>query len=333
MAVALNRFHPLRRLRLPPWSRQQPSWAQAEPALIDAALQRAQARLGGNWYVIGASDQLRRGRPLGRTVAGIELVAWRDSGGAAHVGPGACPHLGAPLCRAAMADGRLLCRWHGMALDERPRRGWRPYPAYDDGVLLWVRLDEVGGETPTAAPVLPARPPPARGVAAVTTLLGRCEPADVVANRLDPWHGSWFHPYSFARLRVRSAPGPEATEDEDRFVVEVAYRVAGSLGVPVVAEFSCPDPRTVVMRIVEGDGAGSVVETHATPLEADRDGTPRTAVVEATIAYSDRAGFAVARAAAPVLRPLIRRAATRLWRDDLAYAERRYALRTGGRGR
>ncbi|EMD26061.1 MULTISPECIES: DUF5914 domain-containing protein [Amycolatopsis] len=32
---------------------------------------------------------------------------------------------------------------------------------------------------------------------------------------------------------------------------------------------------------------------------------------------------------APVLRPLLRRASAWLWRDDLAYAERRYALRTG----
>jgi hypothetical protein len=47
------------------------------------------------------------------------------------------------------------------------------------------------------------------------------------------------------------------------------------------------------------------------------------------IATSARPGFAVARTAAPLLRPLMRRAATRLWRDDLAYAERRYALRSG----
>jgi len=29
-----------------------------------------------------------------------------------------------------------------------------------------------------------------------------------------------------------------------------------------------------------------------------------------------------------LLRPLMKLGATRLWRDDLAYAERRYALRT-----
>jgi hypothetical protein len=46
------------------------------------------------------------------------------------------------------------------------------------------------------------------------------------------------------------------------------------------------------------------------------------------VADSDRPGFAIARAAAPALRPLMRRTAARLWRDDLAYAERRYQLRS-----
>ena len=51
------------------------------------------------------------------------------------------------------------------------------------------------------------------------------------------------------------------------------------------------------MRIVDGEGAGSVVETHATPLGSGPDGLPRTAVIEASIAHSDRPGFA--RALAP----------------------------------
>jgi hypothetical protein len=260
-------------------------------------------------------------------VAGVELVAWRDADGGVHAGPGACPHLGAPLCDAAVAGGQLVCRWHGLTLGAAGRPGWTPWPAHDDGVLIWARLDEVGGEPALPAPVLAPRPPAAHSVVAVATMAGRCEPSDVVANRLDPWHGSWFHPYSFANLRVISAPPTECAEADDRFVVEVSYRVAGQLGVPVIAEFSCPEPRTVLMRIVEGEGAGSVVETHATPLGTDPDGAPRTAVIEATLAHSARTGFAVARAAAPLLRPLIRRAAARLWRDDLAYAERRYALR------
>jgi hypothetical protein len=85
------------------------------------------------------------------------------------------------------------------------------------------------------------------------------------------------------------------------------------------------------MRITEGEGRTSVVETHATPLTGTGDGRPRTVVVEAVVAVSDRRGFALARAAAPVLRPLMVRTAGRLWRDDLAYAERRWALRSAGR--
>ena len=51
-------------------------------------------------------------------------------------------------------------------------------------------------------------------------------------------------------------------------------------------------------------------------------------MIEAVLATSGRPGFRAARSAAPLLRPLMRRAAGRLWRDDLAYAERRRELRS-----
>jgi hypothetical protein len=162
----------------------------------------------------------------------------------------------------------------------------------------------------------------------VTRLVGVCEPRDIIANRMDPWHGSWFHPYSFTRLEVLTSPpaDDDVPEDEDRFLVAVTFRI-GRLGVPVVAEFTSPEPRTIVMRIVDGEGAGSVVETHATPLGNGPDGLPRTAVLEAVVAHSDRTGFAHALRAAPLIKPFMRRAATRLWRDDLEYAERIFRLR------
>jgi hypothetical protein len=315
-------LRPVPRLR---WSAQTPTVRQADPALITAALKRAQVRPSGNWFVVAASGDVREDRPFGTRVMGQELVLWRDRTGAPVAGPGACPHLGAPLARGRVRDGCLTCRWHGLRLPAEGTEEWPPLPAYDDGVLLWVRLDRSGGETPLPEPVPAARTRPEGGVGAVTRLVGVCEPGDVVANRLDPWHGAWFHPYSFTRLRVVSVPD----DADDRFLVRVTFRVGPWLGVPVLADFSCPEPRTVLMRIVEGEGEGSVVETHATPLGPGRDGRPRTAVVEAVIATSTRPGFVVARAAAPLVRPLMRRAATRLWRDDLAYAERRYALRSG----
>ena len=145
---------------------------------------------------------------------------------------------------------------------------------------------------------------------AVTRLVGTCEPSDIIANRLDPWHGSWYHPYSFAHLDVLSAPPADADlpEEQDRFLVPVTFHV-GRFGVPVVAEFSAPEPRTIVMRIVDGEGAGSVVETHATPVGPGPDGLPRSAVIEAVIAHSDRPGFAHALHGRPLIAPFMRYAA------------------------
>ncbi|WP_449349813.1 DUF5914 domain-containing protein [Streptomyces shaanxiensis] len=331
-----RRRYPLSLRRRPVrWEEQRPTWRQARPALIAEALKRAQARPSGNWYVVGASRDVRGDRPLSATVAGQEVVVWRTADGKLAGGPGICPHLGAPLADSPVRCGTLVCHWHGLALDGGPFAGWEPLPLYDDGVLVWVRLDPVGGEPPTPAPVVPARPELSRSVAAVYSGVGICEPEDVVANRLDPWHGAWFHPYSFVDLTVVDTPGSEGAGEEgageDGFTVDVSFKVAGRLVVPVRAVFTTPDPRTVLMRITEGEGLGSVVETHVTPLGPDASGRPRTAVVEAVVAASERPGFAAARALRPVLRRVMTAGAARLWRDDLAYAERRWLLRSTGR--
>ena len=181
------------------------------------------------------------------------------------------------------------------------------------------------GETPTATPSLPPRPPLSGSVTAVMTVTGVCEPQDVIANRLDPWHGAWFHPYSFSHLVV-----DEQASSERVLVVDVTFRLSRTWGVPVRAEFFCPDARSIVMLIVDGEGAGSIVETHATPTGVDDHGRPVTTITEATIAYSPRTGFKIANAVAPLLRPAMRRTARRLWVDDLVYAERRYQLRSRG---
>jgi hypothetical protein len=310
------------------WPAQRPTHRDAAPAVIDAALRRSQRRPSGNWYVFAASEAVKS-RPYGTSVAGRELVAWRGEDGALHVGPGACPHLGADLAKGTVDCGTLICPWHGLRLGGGREFGWRPYPSHDDGVLAWVRLDSIGGEDPTEKPILPARPG-GEQMHAVTRLVGTCEPRDIIANRMDPWHGSWFHPYSFTRLEVLTSPpaDDDLPEELDRFLVAVTFRI-GRLGVPVVAEFTSPEPRTIVMRIVDGEGAGSVVETHATPVGSGPDGLPRAAVLEAVIAHSDRPGFAHATRVAPLIKPMMRHSATRLWRDDLEYAERIFKLRNG----
>lgn len=299
-----------------------PSWRQARPARIKAALDVALARDPGGWYCVGASRDLGR-RSITRSVGGREVVLWRTSTGIA-AGPGSCPHLGALLTDCEVMDDRLYCRWHGLALDAGGQPGWTPYAAHDDGVLLWVRI-ATAGEQERELPRLPVRPPLERSLAAVVEVPGTCEPRDVIANRLDPWHGAWFHPYAFSHLEV-----DESASDDEVLTVDVTFRLSRRWGVPVRATFTCPDARTIVMTITDGEGAGSVVETHATPLGTGPDGLPRTMMVEATIAHSGRAGFRAARQVQALVRPAMQRTARRLWVDDMVYAERSWLLRARG---
>jgi isorenieratene synthase len=295
-----------------PFVSTEPDWRQSDPRWIGNALARALARPGGGWFVVDARSAFGD-RPRRYTVAGRDLVFWRCEGQLV-AAPDACPHMGASLAGGCVRGGRIVCPWHGLELGPQPFGAWRPVPLFDDGVLVWVRIDEAG-EAPTAQPIITARP--ARFIDATVRMEAACEPEDVIANRLDPWHGVHFHPHSFRRLRV-------IEQLDDEITVRVAFGVIGALSVEVDARFHCPDPRTIVMTIVDGDGKGSVVETHAAPVRAGR-----AAVIETTLATSDRPPFALVLRAARLVRPLIEKAAARLWVEDLAYAERRRALKNG----
>jgi len=286
-----------------------PAHEQASAAWIAQAARLAGALPGGSWYAIDAVAAIGA-TPRCYHVRGRAFVVWRDSDGIV-AAPEACPHLGASLAHARASAGKLICPWHGLALGREGHAGWKPLRVHDDGVLFWLRLE--GERELLAAPILPARPDGA--LSAVVRIEAACEPRDVIANRLDPWHGTHYHPHSFARLHV-------IEQDERAITVRVAYRLLGRIVIEVDARFHCPDPRTIAMTIVRGEGEGSLVETHATPIAAGR-----TAIVEATFATSARPGFETARRLAPALRPLIRWAARRLWIEDAAYAERLYHLR------
>jgi len=236
-----------------------------------------------------------------------ELVFWPGPAGLL-AAPDACPHMGASLAAGCVRQGRLVCPWHGLELGDKAQGHWRPLPLYDDGVLVWVRLDDAG-EAPMERPVLPVRPD--RYIDAVVRLEARCRPEDLLANRLDPWHGVHYHPHTFRRLRV-------VERKDDEITVRVAFAVVGRLAVEVDARFHCPDSRTIVMTIVRGDGEGSVVETHATPIDE-----ARCAVIEATLATSDRPQMKYVLPLARWARPWLERRAARLWVEDVAYAERR----------
>jgi len=292
--------------------RSKADWLEADPAKIAASLDAALKKPSGNWFVLADRKTVASKKKAVFHINGQEILVLKvKSNLIAIANP--CPHLGAPLSAGRINDMTITCPWHGMQIDCSQENHKRRYPLADDGHLIWIRMP--GQEQETPAPFLPERPQ--KGIAASIQTTLRCNPEQVIANRLDPWHGAHYHPHTFAGLTV-------FRESEEGLFLRVAYRLFRSVCMEVDARFHCPDPRTIVMTIIAGPGSGSVVETHATPIAPGY-----TRLTELTIAHSAARGFAVARWIAPIIRPFIRSAARRLWREDAAYAERRFFLKNG----
>lgn len=289
-----------------------PDWVQASPARIGQALRHALAKPGGNWFVVDASRRVREA-PRRYVVAGTELVVWRDEQGIA-AAPASCPHMGADLSTGRVCAKGLVCPWHGLVLGRQGHGAWQPFPTHDDGTLLWARLPV--GEL--SRPTPPASGRPERYVAASFRFELSCDPQDVLANRLDPWHGAHLHGHSFEALEVTSA-------ERDALRMWVRVKAFGPIRADAEVVFSCPSPRSIVMTIERGEGAGSVLETHATPIAPGR-----TAVTEAIFATTSRPAtmWLLERSwVRPVLRRQMIAHAKKLWNEDRQYSERRYALR------
>ena len=93
---------PISRIPQPAPGKLTPTWRQAKPSRIAASLAVAQAQNSGGWFVAGVSGDVPAATSITRTVAGREIVFWRDREGALVAGPGACPHLGALLTNCAV---------------------------------------------------------------------------------------------------------------------------------------------------------------------------------------------------------------------------------------
>lgn len=72
------------------------------------------------WFVIEASDRLKKEQLISKTWMGKEIIAWRDAHGQVCVAEAYCPHLGAhlgPEAGGQLRDGCLVCPFHGFEYD------------------------------------------------------------------------------------------------------------------------------------------------------------------------------------------------------------------------
>lgn len=65
------------------------------------------------WYIAATSQDVGKSKPLGKTVAGVPLVLFRDADGQVGVLFDRCPHRNVQLSRGKMRSGCLQCPYHG----------------------------------------------------------------------------------------------------------------------------------------------------------------------------------------------------------------------------
>ena len=103
------------------------------------------------WYVAAYAAELAANKPLGRRIFGEEVVLFRDQSGKAVGVSGVCVHRYMPLAGGQVAEGRLVCPYHGYAYagDGRcvhiptggtpsPHAKLRSYPVVEDGPFVWI---------------------------------------------------------------------------------------------------------------------------------------------------------------------------------------------------
>ncbi len=243
--------------------------------------------IADRWYTAVAASRLRT-RPVATRLGDLDLVAFRDGGGRAHVLLDRCSHRGVPLSKGTVASepagGRsITCRYHGWRYDPdgacvavpslfpgAPCPRGADVPRYDvaesDG---WVWVWAPGADEHPVGP-----PPSIPGFAARAWKQGSvpmaCSFVAGIENNLDWCHPAFAHPWTHpqwyaAKLRGLKGQAYELRTGPEGMVVFTPPTASPDEPVParpaVALTFSLPNRVTV-----ELDGSRAfVVVMHFVP--------------------------------------------------------------------
>jgi nitrite reductase/ring-hydroxylating ferredoxin subunit len=272
----------------------------------------------GQWYVAAFSEALKPGGTLNSTIADQEIVFWRtqDDTRRVHAASAVCPHWGGPLGEGRVtADGALTCPWHGWQFRngfclERPRLKLPRYLAHDDGILLWVRLPWDLEKITT--PPLQARPDDALSFWFDIEI--DSDVYHVQENYLDFLHPAEYHETVFNHCEHLGREG-------EINLVELGYKLPLGKSLITRTRVWAPTPFQIRNEVYDGLAVGLVIESHLTPLSADRTIIHEIYHVPNTV-VPDK-GW-------PFMRYFMKKSARRIRAEDAIFSARRYRLRQLG---
>lgn len=101
------------------------------------------------WYAVCTSTDLKQ-KPIGRIICNQTIVLYRNARGDAVALEDFCPHRGLPLSMGRVCDGKLICGYHGMTMNDDGSchsmvgqdvsrfKGIRHYPIIERYGFIWL---------------------------------------------------------------------------------------------------------------------------------------------------------------------------------------------------
>jgi phenylpropionate dioxygenase-like ring-hydroxylating dioxygenase large terminal subunit len=167
--------------------------------------------LRGLWYFACASDDLRAGRSLAKTVLGEPVLLVRGGDGVAYALLDICPHRGIPLHFGTVRGREVECCYHGWRfgadgrctdipslVEGQPldpaRIRVRTFPLAERQGVIWIFMADGGAEQTRPLPEPPTLPDVGAGHLHIRERMSfPCAIDHAVVGLMDPAHGPFVH--------------------------------------------------------------------------------------------------------------------------------------------
>lgn len=170
------------------------------------------------WYVAAWSNEIVPGAIVARTILQEPVVLFRGEDGKIAALLDQCPHRFAPLSAGVLSDGKLACRYHGLAFDGGGACVFNPhgpalrsmavhsYPAREAHRAVWIWMGAAEKADPALIPdlaYLGAAPDTAFSCGQLLSGPGNYEV--FVDNILDLSHVDYLHPDTLGGGNITAA--------------------------------------------------------------------------------------------------------------------------------
>jgi vanillate monooxygenase len=190
------------------------------------------------WYVACTPDEFAA-KPLGRQICGERIVFYRGPGDQVAALEDWCPHRGAPLSLGFVADGKLVCGYHGLemgcdgktiAMPGQRVRGFPPirsFPVLERHGFVWVWPGDPALADPSKLPALPWADNPEWAYGGGLYHIG-CDYRLMIDNLMDLTHETYVHATSIGQKEIDESPCTTRVEGEE----VITSRFMSHIGAP-----------------------------------------------------------------------------------------------------